>query len=108
MLSKKSVIAGIAALSFAFSAPAAWAQGDLVFMHNASPYFVWSDLVQCQHDLKSAKRGCDTFTNRNPCGVSMFSTSSTSNVAKLRLGRGDKVKLFHNNGTNNVFCVVKP
>ncbi|MBV1934424.1 MAG: hypothetical protein KUG59_07030 [Parvibaculaceae bacterium] len=108
MLSKKSVIAGLAALSFFFAAPAAWAQGDLVFMHNASPYFVWSDLEQCIDDLKNVSNGCDSFTYRSFCGTWMFSSTGTSNVAKLRLNRGDKVKLFHNNGTNNVYCTVQP
>lgn len=107
MLLKKSVIAGLSALSFVFSAPVAWAQGDLVFMHNASPYFVWSDLNPCIDDLKNVSNGCDSFTSRQICGTFMYSSTGTSNVAKLRLNRGDTVKLYYNNGTNNVFCVVK-
>ncbi len=102
------LIAGLTATALISSANATWAKPDLVFMHNASPYHVWSDLEQCQYDLRNANRGCDSFGYKSFCGHHMFSTSSTSNVAKDRWSSGQNVKLFANNGSNTVVCNITP
>lgn len=98
--------AGLAATALISTVSTALAEPDLVFMHNASPYYVWTSLEQCQYDLRNANRGCDNFGYKDFCGHDMFSTSATSNVAKDRWGRGQNVKLYANNGSNNVVCNI--
>ncbi len=107
---KKSIIAGFAIAAVLSSGSAVFAKADLVFVHNASPYHVWSDLVQCQHDLRNANNGCDSFYmgKNKSCGMHLFATSATGHVAKDRLGRRQNVKLFANNGSNSVVCNIKP
>lgn len=93
------------ALSFG---SAASAKADLVFMHNASPYFVWSNYEQCKRDLNRSGNPCKVFGNkRSYCGKNLYSNSAPSNVAKMRWKRRDYVQLFHN-GTNNKFCKINP
>lgn len=99
---------GIVLAALLMSGQTAMAKADLVFVHNASPYHVWSDLVQCQHDLRNANNGCDSFGYKSFCGKSMFSTSATSNIAKDRWARGQNVLLYANNGSNKKVCNIKP
>ncbi len=105
---RKIVSAAFSAAVILSSGTVAFAKSDLVFIHNASPYHVWSDLQQCQYDLKNANRGCDNFGYKSFCGKHMYSTSSTSNVAKDRWARGQNVKLYANNGSNTVVCNITP
>jgi hypothetical protein len=105
---KNLMLAGLTAIAMLSSGSAAFAKSDLVFIHNASPYHVWTSLEQCQYDLKDANRGCDNFGYKSFCGKHMFSTSSTSNVAKDRWARGQNVKLYANNGSNSVVCNITP
>jgi len=105
---KKLTIAGAATFAMLSSGSVAFAKSDLVFIHNASPYHVWSDLQKCQSDLQHANRGCDTFGYKRFCGKNMYSTSSTSNVAKDKWKRGQTVTLYANDGSNRKVCAIKP
>jgi hypothetical protein len=102
------VLTGFAAIAMLSSGSVALAKSDLVFVHNASPYHVWSDLEQCQYDLRNAGQGCDNFGHKSYCGKHMYSTSATRNVAKDRWARGQNVKLYANNGSNSVVCNITP
>lgn len=105
---KRRTPIGIAMVTLLLSGPAAMAKADLVFVHNASPYHVWSDLVKCQYDMRNAGNGCDNFGYKSFCGKHMFSTSATSRIAKDRWGRGQNVLLYANNGSNEKVCNITP
>ncbi|MGJ8527070.1 hypothetical protein [Maritalea sp.] len=100
-----ALVAGAASLIFG---TAAFAQGDLVFKHNGSPYFLYSNLAPCQAEHEGNANYCDQMGSKvSYCDIYMFSTRSVSEVAKLRWGRGDSVKVYHT-GTSNVACNITP
>ncbi|WP_162651626.1 hypothetical protein [Lentilitoribacter sp. Alg239-R112] len=104
LVGKKDILIIVASLSIATPA---LAEGDLYYMHNGSPYFVWTSLKQCQYDLRNANRGCDNFGYKSFCGHHMYSTSATSNVAKDRWRRNQNVQLRDTN-TNSKVCNITP
>ncbi len=101
------VPAAVLAIGAVFSASSARAQGDLYFMHNASPYFVWSDLSICESDLSGTGNACVSWAADPFCGRYLWSTAATANVAGDRLIRKDNVTIRHTNG-NSEFCDVSP
>lgn len=110
MIVKKLISVGVAAITALSFGATAHAKADLVFMHNASPYFVWSDLEACQYDHKDANLGCDSFIHTyHDCRQrNLFATSATGRIAKSRLDSHQKVLLFQNDGRNTKFCTIKP
>lgn len=89
-------------------APSAFARPDLTFVHNASPYFVWSNLTICNKDLKDAGYRSGTFGNKSSyCGKYLYSTESTIKLAKFRWKRHDNIQLYYRSSNKN-FCKITP
>jgi hypothetical protein len=79
------------------------AQGDLYYMHNASAYYIWSDRNTCEHDLRSSGNSCEQFGNSNLCGIQLYSTQATLNVAISKSKRNEDFAI-RNLRNNSVFC----
>jgi hypothetical protein len=100
------LVASALAIGGMFAAGAASAQGNLYYMHNASAFYVWSDLSICESDLASSGNTCVSWGS-SKCGRKVWATAATTNVARDKLGRNDAVVLRHTNG-NSEFCRLEP
>ena len=101
------VPAAVLAFGAIFSASAAGAQGDLYFMHNASPYFVWSDLSVCESNLSGSGNPCVSWGSTPFCGRHLWATPATTRVAGDRLNSNRNLTIRHTNG-NSEFCDLTP
>ena len=100
-----SMIAAVAGGGMIFAASTAFAEPDMYYLHNGSPYFIWSDLETCEHDLSQSGNSCANWTTRDFGGQLVWSTQATKNVAIDRLDRNDEVRIRHLNG-DSTFCVI--
>ncbi|WP_122077024.1 hypothetical protein [Pseudophaeobacter sp. EL27] len=85
---------------------AASAEGDLYFMHNGSPYFVWSELSRCEVDLTPGGNPCVSWGSIPFCGRLLWGSPTSTSVAGGKLERNDVVNLRHTNG-NTEFCKLE-
>ena len=101
-----TLAAALIAMGTTLIGSAASAQGDLYFMHNGSPYFVWSDRSICEIDLTKGGNPCISWGSIPFCGRLLWGSPTSTNVAGDRLNRNDVVNLRHTNG-NSEFCKLE-
>jgi hypothetical protein len=94
------VVAIVVAMS---SATMAYAKADLYFMHNGSPYFIWSDRDKCVNDMRNNSNKCVTI---RVCGHGFASTKATLNLANDKYNRNEKV-VVKGRYNNAAFCEYK-
>lgn len=81
----------------------AFAEGDLVFMHNASPYFIWTERDACVNDMRFNSNKCVTF---RVCGNHYASTEATLNVGADKFNRYEPI-VVRRRDTNSVVCTMQ-
>ncbi|MDG1286299.1 MAG: hypothetical protein P8P30_01905 [Rickettsiales bacterium] len=104
---KKLITFSAAIAAFSTMSAPALAEGDLVFMHNASPYQVWTDLKACQNDVKKSGHKCGFFSSgrSNNCDSTfLYSFEMPNNIARDRWERKEDVVLYANDGSNRKVC----
>lgn len=101
-----TLAAVIAVVGATLVGTAASAEGDLYFMHNGSPYFVWSDRSICEIDLTPGGNPCISWGSTPFCGRLLWGSPTSTNVAGDKLNRNDVVNLRHTNG-NSEFCKLE-
>lgn len=98
-------VAAAMAVGGVFAGSAASAQGDLYFMHNASAYYVWSDLSICESDLGQSGNPCTSWGSTPACGRVYWATPATTSVAADKLKRNEAV-ILHHTKDNSGFCQI--
>jgi len=79
------------------------AEGDLYFMNNGSPYFIWTDRDACVNDMRHNNNKCATI---RICGSDFASTVATRNVATDMYNRNQKI-VVRGRYNNAVFCQIQ-
>jgi len=100
-------VAAALAVGGVFAGSTASAQGDLYFMHNASAYYVWSELSICESDLGQSGNPCISWGSNPFCGRLLWATPATTHVAADKVDRKENLILRHTNG-NSEFCRLEP
>lgn len=91
------------AASLSFWAGPAAAEGDLYFMHNGSPYFIWTNRDNCVNDMRYNNNKCVIF---RVCGSDYFSTQATLNVGVDKYNRNERIAV-KGSYNNKVFCTIQ-
>ena len=100
-----SMIAAVAGGGMIFAASTAFAEPDMYYMHNGSAYYVWSNRQACEHDLRSSGNACKKFGRQEMCGVQLYSTQATLNVAIDKANRKEDFEL-RNLSNNSHYCPI--
>jgi hypothetical protein len=103
LLEKVASATALVVVSIIATTEAVSAEGDLYFMHNGSPFFVWTDRDDCVNDMRNNSNQCVTF---RVCGNPFASTEATLNVANDMYNRNQPI-VVRTRYVDGIFCTVK-
>ncbi len=100
-------LAGLVLATVTVAGSAAMAGHDLTFRGPGTWRKVWTGKNTCYADNASTGNKCVPLGNKNFCGVSMFVSPNTREVAEKKWSYGETVSV-RSVSTNDVVCNISP